>query len=205
MTLQVDPSATTPPGSLPVTRLGGRIGARVDGARLGADLAPGEVADIRAALLRHKVIFFRGQHQLDDEGQLGFARLLGEPTAAHPTVRGSTRHILPIDSTRTRTNSWHTDVTFVDRVPAASILRAVRLPPYGGTTTWANTVTAYEALPAPLRNLADGLWALHTNAFDYAAEAEEVSPAADERFAEYRTEFRSAVYGQGDAAHYAFR
>jgi taurine dioxygenase len=46
----------------------------------------------------------------------------------------------------------------------------------------------------PLKNLADELWALHTNAFDYAAEAEEVSPAADERFAEYRSEFRSAVY-----------
>ena len=41
-------------------------------------------------------------------------------------------------------NSWHTDVTFVDRVPAISILRGVTIPPYGGTTVWANTVAAYE-------------------------------------------------------------
>jgi taurine dioxygenase len=68
MTLQADPSTTTPPGSPTVARLGGRIGARVDGVRLGADLDPAAVTAIRAALLRHKVIFFRGQHRLDDEG-----------------------------------------------------------------------------------------------------------------------------------------
>ncbi|WP_439657477.1 TauD/TfdA family dioxygenase [Lentzea sp. HUAS TT2] len=33
-----------------------------------------------------------------------------------------------------KANSWHTDVTFVDRVPAISILRAIELPPYGGNT-----------------------------------------------------------------------
>ncbi|MBO0848539.1 MAG: TauD/TfdA family dioxygenase, partial [Pseudonocardia sp.] len=147
--------------------------------------------DIRSALLKHKVIFFRAQHHLDDDGQLGFARLLGEPTAAHPTVRGSTEHILPIDSERSQANSWHTDVTFVDRIPAASILRAVQLPPYGGTTTWANTVAAYQALPAPLRDLADRLWAVHTNAYDYASDAENVYDQLDERLAAHREEFRS--------------
>ena len=44
-------------------------------------------------------------------------------------------------------NAWHTDVTFVDRVPAISVLRAVHLPPYGGNTVWANTVAAYEPCP----------------------------------------------------------
>lgn len=192
MTLQADTS--TRPNGATVVRIGGRIGARVDGVRLGPGLDTGVVADIRAALLEHKVIFFRGQEHLDDDGQLGFARLLGEPTAAHPTVRGSSTHVLPIDSERSKANSWHTDVTFVDRVPAASILRAIHLPPYGGTTTWANTVAAYQALPVPLKNLADQLWAVHTNAFDYAADAESVSDELDERLAAYREEFRSTVY-----------
>ena len=58
---------------------------------------------------------------------------------------------------------WHTDVTFVDRIPAISILRGVTIPPYGGTTVWANTVTAYDVLPAPLKALVDELWAVHTN------------------------------------------
>jgi taurine dioxygenase len=195
MTLQADsPAVSAPSGTPTVVQIGGRIGARLDGVRLGPDLATEVVARIRAALLTHKVIFFRDQHHLDDDGQLGFARLLGEPTAAHPTVRGSTAHILPINSERSKADSWHTDVTFVDRIPAASILRAITLPPYGGTTTWANTVAAYEALPVPLKNLADQLWAVHTNAYDYAAEAEVVSDDLDERLAAYREEFRAVSY-----------
>ncbi len=59
-------------------------------------------------------------------------------------------------------NQWHTDVTFVDAYPLASILRAIKLPSKGGDTVWANTAAAYEHLPEPLRELADKLWALHT-------------------------------------------
>ncbi|MFG1749525.1 cellulose binding domain-containing protein [Streptosporangium sandarakinum] len=104
-----------------------RAGAEVSGVRLGGDL-PGEVvAGIRLALLTHKVIFFRGQDHLDEQGQTAFARLLGEPTAAHPTVPsldGNT-HILDLDYTGgQKVDRWHTDVTFVDRPPAASVLRA---------------------------------------------------------------------------------
>jgi alkyl sulfatase len=194
VTLQAETSTVTSTAASTVVQIGGRIGARIDGVRLGPDLAPDTVAAVRAALLKHKVIFFRGQQHLDDDGQLGFARLLGEPTVAHPTVRGSTTHILPIDSERSKANSWHTDVTFVDRVPAASILRAITLPPYGGTTTWANTVAAYESLPVPLKNLADELWAVHTNSFDYAAEAEVISPENDGKSAAYRAEFRSIAF-----------
>ena len=69
-------------------------------------------------------------------------------------------------------NAWHTDVTFVDRVPKASILRPKILPPYGGGTVWANTVAAYEALPEPLRVLAENLRAVHSNDYDYAAQGQ---------------------------------
>ena len=56
------------------------------------------VAAINDALLEHKVIFFRGQHHLDDEGQLAFASTLGTPTTAHPTVTRGSETVLPIDS-----------------------------------------------------------------------------------------------------------
>ena len=116
--------------TITVHRLGAGIGARIDGVRLGGDLSEGAVATIRDALLADKVVFFRGQEHLDDAGQLAFARLLGEPTLAHPTVKGREHaNVLPIDSDYGKANSWHTDVTFVDRVPAISILRAVELPP----------------------------------------------------------------------------
>lgn len=176
-----------------VTKLGSHIGARVDGVRLGSSLDPASLALIRNALLRHKVIFFRGQGHLDDDAQHAFAALLGAPTTPHPTVTSHGTRTLAIDSEYGRANSWHTDVTFVDRIPKASILRAVVLPSYGGSTTWASTVAAYEALPTPLRLLAENLWATHTNHYDYAATHPE-RPDAKAKAKQYRTEFESDYY-----------
>lgn len=174
-----------------VVKLGANIGARIDGVRLN-DLTSGVVADINAALLEHKVVFFRDQHDLDGDGQLAFAQLLGTPTTAHPTVTSRGTRLLPIDSRYDKANSWHTDVTFVDRIPKASLLRAVTLPSYGGTTTWASTEAAYDQLPPPLRALVESLWAVHTNQYDYAAHSAATLETAEER--QYREEFVSDYY-----------
>ena len=180
-----------------VVKLGANIGARVDGVRLGGDLAPSTVDAINDALLTHKVIFFRDQEHLDDESQLAFARLLGTPTIAHPTVTSRGADVLPIDSRYDKANSWHTDVTFVDRVPKASLLRAITLPEYGGTTTWASTEAAYDQLPPPLRALVENLWALHTNDYDYVKDVPDPEAAVrpdEDTIRQYREEFVSDVY-----------
>jgi alkyl sulfatase len=162
------------PTTLTVEQLGGRIGARVDGVRLGGDLPETAVAQIRAALLRHKVLFFRAQDHLDDEAHIGFAERFGPLTTAHPTVNTGSSRVLRVTANKgMAANAWHTDVTFVDRVPAISVLRAVVLPPFGGNTVWANTVAAYDALPEPLKGLVERLWAAHTNSYDYAQRDEE--------------------------------
>jgi taurine dioxygenase len=185
--------------AIDVRRIAGHIGAEVTGVQVGPGLEPGTVSLIRDALLRHKVIFFRGQERLDDAGQAGFGRLFGDLTTAHPTVPGTgDAHVLEFDAQRGggKANAWHTDVTFVDRPPAISVLRAVAMPPYGGDTAWANTVAAYESLSPALRSLAETLWAVHSNDYDYAAlrgggiargEAER-----DQRH--YREVFTSTVY-----------
>ncbi len=155
-----------------VTKLGRRIGARVDGVRLAGDLDPATVEAIRDALLTHKVIFFRGQDHLDDEGQLAFAGLLGTPIG-HPAAKFLAAEnapiITPINSEYGKATRWHTDVTFAANYPAASILRAVTLPSYGGSTLWASTAAAYDGLPEPLKCLVDNLWALHSNRHDYVS------------------------------------
>lgn len=156
-----------------VQKLGSRIGAEISDVRLDGDLTPGAVAQIRAALLTHKVIFFRDQHHLEDQGQLEFAALLGTPIG-HPAAAAFAADapvITPINSEFGKANRWHTDVTFAANYPAASILRAVTLPDYGGSTLWANTATAYSELPQPLKCLVDNLWALHTNRYDYVQTA----------------------------------
>lgn len=155
-----------------VTKLGSRIGARIDGVSLGGHLDDAAVETIRRALLTHKVVFFRHQHHLDDEQQLDFARLLGTPIG-HPAASAlAAKHmpvITPIDSEYGKATRWHTDVTFAANYPAASILRAVTLPSYGGSTLWASTVAAYQHLPEPLKALVENLWALHTNRYDYVS------------------------------------
>jgi taurine dioxygenase len=179
--------------SLDVVKLGANIGARIDGVRLADNLDAETVAAINGALLEHKVVFFRDQHDLDDDGQLAFASRLGTPTTAHPTLsRGAS--VLPIDSRYDKANSWHTDVTFVDRIPKASLLRAVSLPSYGGTTTWASTEAAYEQLPAPLRVLTENLWAVHTNQYDYIREYDDRHEALTDTVRQYREEFVSDYY-----------
>jgi alpha-ketoglutarate-dependent taurine dioxygenase len=157
--------------SITVTKLGSRIGAQLDGVRLGGDLDPATVEEIHQALLTHKVIFFRGQHHLDDAQQLAFAGLLGTPIG-HPAaamLADKNRPVItPINSEGGRANRWHTDVTFAANYPAASILRAITLPGYGGSTLWASTAAAHSHLPEPLKHLVENLWALHSNRFDYA-------------------------------------
>ncbi|MWC27012.1 TauD/TfdA dioxygenase family protein [Paenibacillus sp. MMS18-CY102] len=179
---------------LEVVPVAGRIGAEVKGLRLSGDLDREDVEAIQQALLQHKVLFFRGQQHLDDEEQERFAKLLGE-LYAHPTVpvKEGSSSILELNSYHGgRANSWHTDVTFVDAYPKASILRGVVIPAAGGDTVWANTASAYEDLPQELRDLADNLRAVHTNAYDYAtAIRKEVS---EEDAKKSKAIFESTVY-----------
>jgi len=178
---------------LDIQRVGGRIGAEIRGVTLSADLPLETIQAIEQALLTHKVLFFRGQDHLDDAAQEAFALRLGQPEA-HPTVpvREGTKYLLELDSQHGgRANSWHTDVTFLPAYPKASILRQVVSPAYGGDTVWANTAEAYERLPAPLKALADQLWAIHTNVYDYAAARPDISREALEK---HRAIFASTVY-----------
>jgi alpha-ketoglutarate-dependent taurine dioxygenase len=177
---------------LDVRPLAGHIGAQIDNVRLARDLPDDAIAAIEAALAKYKVIFFRDQGHLDDAGQEGFAARFGE-LVAHPTnpARAGSAAILEIDSARGRADRWHTDVTFVDAYPKISVLRGVVIPPYGGDTLWANTVAAYDGLPAALKSLAENLWAVHSNLYDYAAAKPEASAAAAKYYDEF---FISTVY-----------
>lgn len=175
-----------------VKPVAGRIGAEISGINLSADLPAHIVADIRAALVQYKVVFFKDQ-KLDDQSQEAFAQLLGRPIA-HPTVpsKDGTHYLLELDSKHGgRANSWHTDVTFDVNPPAFSILRAVTIPNAGGDTTWANAAAAYDDLSPELKMLAESLRAIHSNEYDYAAYRSNVDKEALDH---YRKVFTSTIY-----------
>src|ERR1700728_3553958 len=141
---------------LGVRRLAGNAGAEITGVDTGADLGDDAIAQSRQARLDHRGVSLRGQN-LDYARQVAFAERLGPLTLGHPTLASPPDQpfLKEIDSRKgVRANSWHTDVTFVDRPPAFTLLHAVVIPPVGGDTLWANTVTAYESLPEELRDLA---------------------------------------------------
>lgn len=186
-------AATAQSLELDIAPVAGRIGAEIRGVALSGALDDTTLAAIEHALVTHKVLFFRDQTHLDDAGQEAFAARLGIPVA-HPTVpvRDGTGFLLELDGALgQRANSWHTDVTFVADYPRASVLRAVVVPQSGGDTLWANTAAAYAHLPPPLRDLADRLWAVHSNEYDYAAAKPHI---ATEHLNAYRKVFTSTVY-----------
>ncbi|MGW1717654.1 TauD/TfdA dioxygenase family protein [Streptomyces sp. NPDC002156] len=172
-----------------IQKVTANIGARVSGVDIAKPLDEEQISAIREALNVHKALVF-DEVDLDDEGQQAFVRHFGDLTTAHPTVSAvdGAPNVLPVDSERGRAaNHWHTDVTFVLNPPQASTLRSITIPPYGGETLIASSAAAYRDLPEPLRQLADNLWAEHTNDYDYAVPDEDL----DEQQAAQRAQFTS--------------
>ncbi len=165
-----------------VSPVAGYIGAEIGGVDLAADLDDTVVAAIRAAVLRWKVVFFRGQ-RLDHSGHVALARRFGEPVVLPRRGKASPPDFPEIETTADRLElggrfamehdewlrrrrhtllrGWHCDHGARVDPPAATILRAETVPPYGGDTTWANLAAAYAGLSAPLREFVDGLRAEH--------------------------------------------
>ena len=150
---------------LTLDRLGPSFGAEVIGLDVRA-ASDAQVAAVRDALVTYKVLFFRGQDLTDDD-QVELGRRIGALTPAHPVMSGVDEahpEVFSIDSADPEfafADVWHTDVTFMERPPLGSLLRAVELPTYGGDTSWVDSQLAYESLAAPVQQLVDQLTAVH--------------------------------------------
>jgi taurine dioxygenase len=162
----------------------------VEGVDLSAPQDPSTVLALRDALNEHKAIVL-DEVELDDAGHERVAGWFGELTTAHPNVPAAdgTANVLAVDSETSKSNEWHTDVTFVVSPPQLTTLRSIVTTPYGGETLIANSAAAYRDLPEPLRVLADSLRAVHTNQFDYAR-----PPADTEQRRDYDRVFVARPY-----------
>ena len=155
-------------GSLKVEPLTCAIGAEIGSVNLGvASRDPDLVAEIRALLLRHRVLFFRDQDITRAE-HVAFARHFGDledhPVAgSDPDNPGLVRIYKSPDTPNDRyENAWHTDATWRDQPPFGCVLRCVECPPVGGDTMWANMVLAYERLPGHVKTQIADLRARHS-------------------------------------------
>jgi len=149
---------------LAISTLTPTIGAVIHGIDL-ADIPDDEtIAAIRAALLKHKVIFFEDQH-ITPVQHRDFAARFGK-LHTHPLYPGvpDAPEMFILDNhagNPTDNDAWHTDVTFIETPPLGAILYAKLLPEEGGDTCWANMQAAYEALSKPMQRFLAELDAVH--------------------------------------------
>jgi taurine dioxygenase len=97
------------------------------------------------------------------DDQLRFAQQIGE-VDIHPyaqTLEGYEAIQLLDSEEGGRADVWHTDASFRECPPMGTILRCITGPSRGGDTMWSNQVRAYERVSAPLKELLEGLTALH--------------------------------------------
>ena len=155
-------------GSIKVEPLTCTIGAELSNVSLGAaSRDPELMAELRALLLKHRVLFFRDQN-LSRAEHVAFARHFGEledhPVAgSDPEHPGLVRIYKSPDTPNDRyENAWHTDATWREKPPFGCVLRCVECPPVGGDTMWVNMVEAYKHLPEDIKARIASLRARHS-------------------------------------------
>lgn len=144
------------------------IGAELVDVQLADALRDDELfAEIKTALLKHKVLFLRRQ-SISRAEHVGFARRFGE-LEDHPVVGSDPEHpgLVQIYKTPDKPldryeNSWHCDATWREVPPMGCVLRCVECPPVGGDTMWANMALAYEMLPSHIKDVIAPLRARHS-------------------------------------------
>ncbi len=183
-------SATDAATGLPtISPVATSLGAAVGGVDLCDELSDQQVAVLREALLRWKVLFFDAPGLTPDQ-HLEVAARFGEVLVDHPVLgSGMPDHpgVLELVSrvgggASAVDQRWHTDITFAVEPPMASVLRAVHVPEFGGDTMWCNAALAYRQLSAPLRDFVDGLHAVHRNLLHVDRPGLGLDPALRARF-----------------------
>jgi len=174
------------------------------GAALGAEIrgvdlrAPGDAAfaAIRRAWTDHKVLIFRGQ-VLEDDELIGFSRRFGGLDFApiqengrrfvdgHPEIYVVSNVVVngeAIGSLGAGEAVWHTDMSYLEAPPKASLLHALEIPPDGGDTWFCDMDAVLKGLPAALRARLAGLRIKHDGTYNSGGFVRQgVTPTDDPR------------------------
>jgi taurine dioxygenase len=166
--------------ALSIAPLTPAVGAEISGVDL-ARLTDAEFADIEAAWHRHSALLFRGQ-RLGDDDLLSFSRRLGEldPPPNQEQGRMSppgypdiyvVSNVLddtgqPIGALGAGEAVWHTDMSYLDLPPDASMLYALEIPPEGGDTWICGMEAAWASLPENLKARVGGRRIKHDGTYN---------------------------------------
>jgi taurine dioxygenase len=158
---------------------GNALGARIAGTDLRA-ISDHQFSTIYQAWLDHQVILFRDQQLTVDE-LVAFSRGFGELDWApvqetgrrfvegYPEVYVVSNVIengVEIGSLGAGEAAWHTDMSYLENPPKASMLYAVEVPPAGGNTHFCSMYRAYESLPEALKRRIEDLMLKHDGTYN---------------------------------------
>jgi taurine dioxygenase len=169
------------------------LGAEIRGVDL-RTLPDAEFAVIHQAWNDHSVLLFRNQHLTDDD-LIAFSRRFGELDLApiqetgrrfvegHPEIYVVSNVIVdgePIGSLGAGEATWHTDMSYLEAPPKASMLYALEVPPAGGNTYFCGMVHAYNSLPDALKRRIEGHMLKHDGTYNSGGYVRQgVTPADD--------------------------
>ena len=163
----MDNSAHQKYSHIDVHPVSGALGAEIKGVDISIPLEAEVVSEIRDALLKHLVIFFQNQ-VITPRQQLNFAEQFGIPME-YPQLKGLpdcplvTEVIKLEHETLNFGGVWHSDTTYLQQPPMASLLYAIEIPPYGGDTMFSNQYMAYETLSEGLKKTLSELVGVNTS------------------------------------------
>ena len=152
-------------------------GATIHGVNFGEEISPETVAEIRAAWLDHLVVAFPDQH-LSLERYEEVALLFGE-FGQDPYFKGLSDHphIAEVkreadETTPLFAEGWHSDWSFLETPPSATMLYGREIPPHGGDTLYANQIAAYEGLDDAMKDRIDALMGVHSARRGYSKQGQ---------------------------------
>jgi taurine dioxygenase len=150
-----------------VTPQASGFGAEITGVDLSLPLPPEVLEEVKAAWAQHAVVAFPDQ-PLSLEAQEAFTQVMGgfgldpyiKPMAGHPNVLELRRE--PDEKATNFGAGWHSDWSFQESPPAATILHSKVVPPVGGDTLFVDASRAYEALSPTFQAMLAPLQAVHS-------------------------------------------
>lgn len=152
-------NAAAPNKHIEARPLAAAMGAEICGVDV-ERISNAQFAEVRAALFRHKMIFFRDQ-SLTHRGQHAFSLRFGDfaedaytnGVPGYPEVQPLVREADAQRGGLVFGGGWHTDSPFLPAPPAISMLYGVDIPPFGGDTMWANSALAYACLSDTMKTM----------------------------------------------------
>jgi len=144
------------------------FGAWIDGVDLGAALDSEARRELRQVLVDFGVVFFTDQRKLDPLAHTELANVFGKGPHGgafffdRPASDSAAEYIIYDEQRPPEANLWHTDISWQQKPPAATIIQIQEMPPVGGNTAWACMHKAYDYLSDPIKRALDSLVAVHS-------------------------------------------